>query len=168
VNSNLGGYHNDRRSGRERIAEERRRYSQRQTYIFPRPRYARDRERRLHWGTWLVLALILAGLGGIAFWIYNYQFGTEATVQLTVNRLDDQASGSNTHTYLVFATRADGQPEVFKDGDSFWHWKWDSSDVFAALQPGHKYTCKVYGRRHHLNTQYRNVLSCEPVLRIQP
>jgi hypothetical protein len=152
-------------SRRERIGRERRRYSQRDTYIFPRYSRVTSRDYRLHTGSWLVLLAILGCLAGLGYWVYNYQFATETTVQLTVNRLDDQASGSNTHTYLIFATRADGQPEVFRDGDSFWHWKWDSSDVFAALQPGHRYDCDVYGRRHHLNTQYRNVSAasrCKP------
>jgi hypothetical protein len=151
-------------SGRERIARERARYRQRDTYIFPRPRNVRSSESRLHLGSWLVLLLILCGLGGIGYWIYNYQYGTEATITMTVNRLDDQAAGSNTHKYLVFTKGTGDQPgEVLQDGDAFWHWKWNSSDVFAALEPGHAYSCRVYGRRNHFNSTYRNILSCTPV-----
>ena len=60
MNSNLGGHHRDDddgdyigygQSGRERIARERARYSQRHTYIFPRPRNVRSSEHRLHRGS---------------------------------------------------------------------------------------------------------------------
>jgi hypothetical protein len=151
-------------TGRERIARDRRRYSQRETYIFPRPRNVRSSESRFHPGSWLVLALILAALAGIGYWIYSYQYGTETTITMTVNRLDDQASGNNKHKYLVFTKGTGGQPgEVLQDTDAFWHWKWNSSDVFAALEPGHTYSCKIYGHRNHLTSSYRNILSCTPV-----
>jgi hypothetical protein len=151
-------------SGRERIARERARYRQRDTYIFPRPRNVRSSESRLHLGSWLVLLLILCGLGGIAYWIYSYQYGTEQTITMTVNRLDDQSNGSSGHRYLIFTRGTGGQPgEVLQDTDAFFHGKFNSSDVFAALQVGGHYQCVVYGHRNHFTSSYRNILSCTPV-----
>lgn len=157
-----------RRSGdsrREQIARERQRYRDRDTYRVPRPRNIRDRDKRVSpvsGVVTIVVLAVLAVLGLIAFWTYSYQFGSEQTVALTVNRLDDQATGSSGHKYLVFTTRADGTAEVFQNTDSFFHGKWNSSDVQAGLKPGTKYACDVYGHRHPVLSQYRIILSCTP------
>jgi len=108
--------------------------------------------------------VVIAGL--ISFWTWDYQFGTETRVNLTVASKDDQARGSSGHQYLIFTRNADGSPgETFKDTDSFWHGKYDSTDLYARLQPGQRYDCDVYGRRNHFTSNYRDLLSCT---RIQP
>ena len=130
----------------------------------PRPSRYRSDDHYLHGGSYGVIVIALLILSLIGFWIYNYQFATEKTVTITVSRLDDQSTGSNGHQYMVFTKAAGGQPgEVFKDTDSFWHGKWNSSDLFSQLQVGKTYSCKVYGRRNHFMSNYRDLLSCQQV-----
>ena len=96
-------------------------------------------------------------LGFIDFW--HTEYGTETTVTFTVKQLDDQSTSSG-HQYLVFTT--DGR--VFKNTDSTWHWKFDSSSVEAMLNDGDTYTCPVYGYRNPYNSQYQDLLDgCQQV-----
>lgn len=104
-------------------------------------------------GCVVILILAVLFLGGC----YGCNKATESTVTVKVNRLDDQASGSHGHTYLVFTDKG-----VFKDKDNLFFLKFNSSDLFAKLQEGHRYTCKTNGLRIPLFSSYRNLLSCDP------
>jgi hypothetical protein len=143
----------------------RRSYRERPTYRYPTYGNLRDPGKRVHPVSGLVVLTVLAGLviaGLISFWTWSYQFGTETHVQITVQRLDDQATGSSGHQYLVFTRGTDSQPgETFKNTDAFWHGKFNSTDLQAQLQPGHTYDCDVYGHRNHFTSNYRDLLSCK-------
>lgn len=149
-----------------------RRYRDRDTYRYPRPRNIRDRDKRVSPVSGVVTIIILAVLviaGLISLWTWNYQFGTETHVKLTVASKDDQATGSSGHQYLIFTKHADGTPgETFKDTDAFWHGKFNSTDLYVQLQPGHSYDCDVYGRRNHLTSNYRNLINCVSITRVNP
>ena len=156
MNSNYQGRRSDGRSSGS--------YRDRDTYMMTRPSRISSSEQRCHPGSWLVLLLILLGLAGIAYWVYNYQFGTETHVTLTVASKDDQSQGNSGHQYLIFTKGSNGQPgETFKDTDAFWHGKWNSTDLYAQLQPGVTYYCDVFGRRNHVTSNYRDLLSCTRV-----
>lgn len=102
-----------------------------------------------------IAALVVAALVGVlAYFGWNYEYGTEHNVTFTVKSLDDQASGSNGHKYLVFAT--DGT--VYQDTDSWLHGKNDSSNIYAWLTLGHTYDCPVYGYRNFLASSYDDIL----------
>lgn len=65
--------------------------------------------------------------------------------------------------YLVFTLRDDGSPRVFKNVDSKLHFKFNSSDVHAMLQVGHRYRIKTAGWRFELRSWYENILKVEPL-----
>lgn len=93
----------------------------------------------------LILAVVASGI-----WAH----ATEKTVTITVKRLDDQAT-SKGHQYLVFTDQG-----VYKDTDSMWFLKFNSSDLFNELTAGRTYTCRTTGARIPVVSSYRNLLSC--------
>lgn len=112
----------------------------------------------------LIVAAVLI-IGGLGIWVSHAEYGTQQTVTFTVTGLDDQVSSSNgsiSHKYLITTVRDAGQKtEVFEDTDSFFHGKFDSSDVWARFQTAGKYAiwrCPVYGFRIFLFSSYRNIL----------
>ena len=103
-----------------------------------------------------IVVLLLAG--GLLFW--HVEYGTESTVTFTVKQLDDQPTSNNGHQYLVFTTNG----QVYKNTDSIWHGKTDSSNVQAIFNVGDTYTCPVYGFRIFIFSSYKDILDgCKQV-----
>ena len=109
----------------------------------------------------LVAIVIVLGVGGefVLAHLNNH------VVTIRVTSKDDQAvntssSGqpSSGHQYLIFTNQG-----VFKDTDSFWLWKWDSSDLYGQLLPGHAYRCQVHGVRDKFTSGYPDLISCKPL-----
>lgn len=65
---------------------------------------------------------------------------------------------SKSSYYLIFTEK-----EVFKNDDSLWYWKWNSSDVYNSLEVSKSYTVKVYGFRVPFLSWYRNIISVEKI-----
>jgi hypothetical protein len=106
-----------------------------------------------------VLALLGLVVAAVVFLAYGaWQHSTARDVTITVKSLDDQATGSGGHQYLVFTDQG-----VFKDADAFWFWKFNSSDVYNQLTPGKTYRCQVAGRRIHITSSYANLIKCAQV-----
>lgn len=110
---------------------------------------------------WILFTIIV--IGGI-IWIgvsahQNWIRSTTATVEFTVKEkervIDDS---SNANKYLIFT-----QDEVFENTDSYYHGKYDSSDLQGYLEVGKKYKCEVFGERNPRWSWYRNLTSCEEV-----
>ena len=57
--------------------------------------------------------------------------------------------------YLVFTEK-----ETFKNVDSFWHWKFNSSDIQGKMKKyeGKKIKVRVYGWRIPFYSSYRNII----------
>lgn len=103
-----------------------------------------------------VLVLVLGGL----FW--HVEYGTESTVTFTVKTLDDQPTSNNGHQYLVFTTNG----QVYKNSDSLFHGKTDSSNVQATFNVGDTYTCPVYGFRMFIFSSYKDILDgCKQIVK---
>lgn len=104
----------------------------------------------------LLVIVLFAGCG------LFMSLGTEDDVTITVTRLErvtDRASdGSTDSKYLVFT-----KSETFENTDAPLHGKFNSSDLYARLEEGKTYRCKVNGLRVPLFSTYRNLLECEPV-----
>ncbi len=104
-----------------------------------------------------VVLLVIAIVG------WHYEYGTDRTVTFTVRSLDDQVTsggGSIKHQYLIFTTSG----QVYKNTDSFWHGKFDSSSVQAMFQQGGTYRCPVYGFRIFIASSYPDILDgCKQV-----
>lgn len=106
-----------------------------------------------------IAVLVVLLIAGIAAW--HYEYGTERTVTFTVQSVDDQATGSSGHQYLVFTTAG----QVYKDADAWLHGKTDSSNVYALLNhPGQTFRCPVYGFRIFWMSSYPDILDgCKQV-----
>lgn len=116
-------------------------------------------------GCLALIVVALLAIGGIVFWGWHMEYGTEQTVTFTVTGLDDQVTSSNGsvgHKYLISTVRDAGQKvEVFEDTDAIFHGKTDSSDVWARFQQagqGAIWQCPVYGFRIFLFSSYRDIL----------
>lgn len=84
-------------------------------------------------------------------------FGSTHTVTFKVvdrQRVCSRSSGGGCQ-YLIWTDKG-----VFKDTDSLLHWKFRSSDLYGQLTPGKRFTCKVYGIRSGLVSEYPNITSC--------
>jgi len=89
----------------------------------------------------------------------TFQYWTYDTTTVTVER-KERITTSDSSYYLVFTDK-----EVFINRDSFWYWKWNSSDVYGGLKKGMTYELAVYGWRIPFFSMYRNVVSytaCDP------
>jgi hypothetical protein len=56
--------------------------------------------------------------------------------------------------YIIF-----GQHETYEDVDSWWYWKFNSSDIYGAIQPGHTYRFFITGWRVPFLSWYRNIIT---------
>lgn len=98
---------------------------------------------------------IILGVGAL----YNY--GTDEYVTFTVEdkeRVVKSNGETTTSAYLIFT-----EAETFKNSDTIFYWKWNSSDIYGSLKRGSTYRARVYGFRFGLLSMYRNVISVELV-----
>lgn len=100
----------------------------------------------------LIVVVLVLGIGG-----FGWAHSTEHSVTITVNRLDDQPTSHNGHQYLVFTDQG-----VYKDTDSVFFLKFNSSDLYDQLAVGKTYRCTSTGARIPVLSSYRNLLSCTP------
>lgn len=102
-----------------------------------------------------VALVFLIALGGGIVW----SFASEDNVTFTVKKLEriteSDADGKTTSKYLVYTDK-----EVFKNTDAPLHGKFNSSDLYAKLDEGKTYVCKVNGIRVAFFSSYRNLLEC--------
>lgn len=99
---------------------------------------------------------IFLGLFSI-LWILSgvIQITTEETIRVYVTGKDVitvNNEGNFSHMYLIFTS-----DEVFKNVDSPWHDKYNSSDLYNQIQLG-EYEFTVTGYRSHVNSEYRNII----------
>ena len=98
-----------------------------------------------------VIGIILACSIGIA------SFASKDEVTFTVDKTERIQEGEDSF-YLVFTDKG-----VFKNVDTYWQWKFNSSDLQGKLVVGKTVTCsKNFWRlRIPLFSQYENLLSCK-------
>lgn len=130
-----------------------------------RSRYSSDRTRRQRmrrpqrksdygWVAGLIV-LVLIVLAIVSAPIVSYATRDHVTLRVTdktVKRKDDHDQ------YLIFTDKG-----VYKDTDSLWMLKFNSSDVYGKLMEGHTYDCEVNGFRIPLFSHYKNIIDCEEV-----
>jgi len=82
-------------------------------------------------------------------------YGTSEYVDVVVKDKERVCEGSGSMMscrYLIFT-----DSEVFENVDSWWHFKFNSSDIYAKLNKGKKAKIKVYGYRVPFLSWYRNI-----------
>jgi hypothetical protein len=65
--------------------------------------------------------------------------------------------------YLIYTIDDNEKVEVFEDTDSLIPWKFNSSDLYAIIEPGKKYKFTVRGLRLHLISEYANIYKVEKI-----
>lgn len=93
-------------------------------------------------------------LGALAFTV-GYPYTTADEVVVTVTGKERITNGDSSK-YLVFT-----EGETFKNTDSFFYFKFNSSDLYGKLKEGRVYRLKVYGYRVPFLSWYRNIVSIE-------
>ena len=84
---------------------------------------------------------------------YWFQHGTEETVTITVKDKQRITTGTKSK-YIIF-----GEKESFENTDSFFHSKYNSSDIYKQFQKGCTYEVSVYGWRVPYLSAYRNIVT---------
>ena len=96
-----------------------------------------------------MFTLFFSIAGSLGYW---YQVGTLETVNITIDDKEHITTGSQS-IYMVFTAQ-----ESFEDTDSFFHTKYNSTDVFSHLKIGCAYDVSVYGKRIPFFGTYRNIV----------
>jgi len=105
--------------------------------------------------------LILTALAVIFSLRAGFVYGTAEDVEFTITKTERVTTGSGdslSSKYLIFT---DG--ETFKNTDSLWYWKFNSSDLYGSMKPGTTYTAQAYGFRVPFLSWYRNVVHVREV-----
>ncbi|MBI1999098.1 MAG: DUF1523 family protein [Parcubacteria group bacterium] len=103
---------------------------------------------------WLTVLLLLVG-GGLNA---AYSYGTARTVTIEVTdkeRVVTKESAGGVDSYYLVSTKNHG---VFKNVDTGWYLKFNSSSVQGRLERGKKYTVKVYGWGVGYLSMYPNIV----------
>jgi hypothetical protein len=103
------------------------------------------------------LALVLVTLPFI--WRYSYLKSTETSVLFTVEKAERVTDRTRQDSkYLIFTKN-----ETFEITDEIFYQKFNSSDIYGALKPNHRYKAKVVGSRNPSWSWYRNIISVQEV-----
>jgi len=83
---------------------------------------------------------------------------TEKTYTVTVT--DKTVKNySDSSTYLVFTELENGETRVFMIEDSFFKFRFDSSDAYAQIKVGQTYDIKCIGWRIPFLSEYENIIT---------
>lgn len=89
------------------------------------------------------------------------EYGTARHVTAKVNHVENlvRGNGKGVDTkYMVYTDQG-----VFKDVDTMWYLKFDSSDIYGRLEQNKSYDFKVTGFRIPLLSMYPNIVSAAEV-----
>jgi len=100
-------------------------------------------------GVLLVCAAIVGGCYA--------KYGPSGTVTFTVQDKIVKASHGNDQKYLILTDHG-----PYEDTDRLLLGKTNSTDLYAQLRVGHRYTCSYRGSRVSLFSWYRDLMSCAP------
>lgn len=121
---------------------------------------SRTSNKTLVLGGFFAIGLLVGVLLFADFLVFK---ATQDTVTITVKDKDWQQSCSGTGNdrscdsyYVVFTDKG-----VYKNEDSLWAFKFNSSDLQGNLDRGKTYDCKVTGFRVPIISSYKNLLSCK-------
>ncbi len=108
--------------------------------------------------------LVFFAVAGLFSGLYAY--GTKRQIVFTVKEKGTlthgytrNGQGSTYTNFMIYTT--DGR--ALKNVNSFWYWKWRSTELQARLQKGKRYVATVYGWRIGAFNVYPNIVSVKPV-----
>ena len=103
------------------------------------------------------LIIVLAVVFILSILLYNpivIALTTENIV-ITVTKTDIKRN-DDSDTYLVYTDN-----ETFQNSDSFWNFKWNSSDLHGKLKNDSTYKVQVHGIRVPYLSIYRNIIKID-------
>lgn len=117
-----------------------------------------------------VLVLVVAVMAGD----FIISKATRQTIVATVTDKDikkDPNSSSRSKenkteskdVYMVYTKDENGEVHVFKDEDTWYYLKFNSSDVYAEIEIGKTYEFDVYGLRIPFISSYQNIIKVKEV-----
>ena len=105
----------------------------------------------------LIIVLIVIILGVLIFLlsiVYDISFAlTTGKETITVEEKWVKYHGEDAK-YLVSSTNG----QVFQITDTFWKWRWNSSNLYAQLEPDKEYAIVTQGWRFPFFSDYKNIL----------
>ena len=113
---------------------------------------------------YFILGFVGIILIGLCFTSAPYQLLTSRTVDNVlikdkqVTTETDKKTNKVISTYLIFTDQG-----VYRNDDSFWHFKYNSSDVYGLLDKDKHYDIKVYGWRIPILSMYPNSVKATEV-----
>lgn len=107
-----------------------------------------------------ILSIITITFTGLLFlaipvMMAAFQYGTVDTMTCTVDSKERVNNGEYSR-YMVFCDE-----EVLENTDTFWHWKFNSADVYRDIKEGEQYELKVYGWRVPFLSMNRNIIDIQ-------
>lgn len=116
--------------------------------------------------------LINAGLyimGAMFILCVITRFGVSLTGSFVPHERDVTITGKerintkNESKYLIFTENSEEKAIVYENTDSVIYFKFNSSDVYASVNIGEKYTVKSVGYRIPILDMYENIISIKPI-----
>ena len=107
-----------------------------------------------------IIIVLLIGLLAIAFYrpVNKVCNTRDVIVRVTEKTVKNSDEGGK---YLVFGEDENGSVHTFEITDSLLRFRFNSSDVYAAIKPGYKYKFTVGGSRVHFLSWYPNIYKYE-------
>jgi len=105
------------------------------------------------------VACVLLIIVGIVAQLAYLLVGTDQEMVVTIDQKWIKSQGDNGQKYLF----SDVNGNVYSIEDSWWKWKFDSSDRYAFVRPGQTYQIETFGRRSHFFSNYPNALKINKV-----
>lgn len=102
----------------------------------------------------LIVVMIVVAIIGLARPFDKVSNIKDITVTVTDKVVKN---GNDSGTYLIFGEDENGTIHTFEITDSLLRFRFNSSDVYAAIETGSKYEFTVGGSRNHFLSWYPNI-----------
>lgn len=104
------------------------------------------------------IGLIVFFIGFVAYYIAKPIAKTRNRQEMVITVQEKKVKDDR---YLIFGKKEDGEVSVFEVTDSWLMMRFDSSDVYGALEDGHTYRIVTRGYRVKLLSWYPNIYEYE-------
>lgn len=116
-------------------------------------KFTNRRKRLIMWDfikefKWYIIALVLI--------VIVCSFPAWHVETHTVEVIKTEIVGNNDH-YMIFC-KENGKNVTYTLDDSFWHWQWNTSDIYAGIEVGVTYNIRTSGFRIPFLSSYKNII----------
>lgn len=112
---------------------------------------------------WFTIGIFIIVLLGVTYRSCSVGTGEMRYVTTSVTDKNIKRASESSDIYLIYTKTDDGTIEVFQVTDSLLAGRFNSSDVYAAIEVGHKYKFGVRGDRAPLFSWYPNIYEFEEI-----